>query len=670
MLTLFFNRSSAAPESGGDVYSGAWAYPEACQCCGRSLWYSPISLAPALAQYAVQADNAWARDLAYRQMVLATYDARETGVTEDNIDGGLIVNGDWFNIAHGLPLRWVLFAMGWLPEELGASRENHLVRASAVVNSVVYGKGRIEYTTFDAPAGTAETLRLAFVPEKVIADGQPLRRRRELRANGYTVQRLPNQDAIVTIRHDGARRVIVTGRDPQQVLDDGALTFAGPWQPMGDPVALGGTTRVAADVGASASARFQGNQVRLIGRADPQGGLADVYLDGEKQWVPVDFWNPIPRSQQVLYYRNGLSNGWHKLELVVRGTNNPYSRGSSVYVDGLQFSAADGRHAYPGGTGPKETQRMIFGYTGREDFRDAQGHLWRPATEFVTRVGTGKDTVAESWWTQPATNAIAGTADPELYRYGVHARDFWVNLTVGPGRYRVRLKFAATRGLDTRKNCFDIRLNGQRVVERMDVGATAGGPDRAADLVFEGIEPHHGVIEIRLTAARGAAPGGEAFLQALELGPGRGGRGARPVSAPPPAPGAELLLNGGFEETNQGVVGTAGTRSVLAGWTCEFAGPSQSYVWQESDYSQHPDWGLPEIRTGRGALRTHTDQQGRNRIHQDVEVLPGARYTAVVWVRAADLRGKGFGRNTNDCCGLGIVEFDRQGEGNPGTPEK
>ena len=130
------------------------------------------------------------RELAYRQMILQTYDVHETGVTEDNIDGGIIVNGSWLNIAHPLPLRWVLTAIGWLPEELGASRENHIVRSSAVVDSVRYGAGRIEYSTFDAPPETMEVLRLSFAPKEITADGHVLRRRHDLMANGYTRQEI------------------------------------------------------------------------------------------------------------------------------------------------------------------------------------------------------------------------------------------------------------------------------------------------------------------------------------------------------------------------------------------------------------------------------------------------------------------------------------------------
>ena len=528
ILTLFLNHSSVSPKSCGDVYSGAWAFPEASQCCGRSLWYAPFCVAPAFAAYAVQANDPWCRELAYRMMVLQTYDAHDTGVTEDNIDGGVIVNGDWLNIAHPLPLRWMLAALAWLPEELGANRENHIVRSSAAVSSVIYGRGRIEYRTFDAPDKTVGVLRLAFVPKEISADGKRLSRRRELKANGYTTKTLPNGDAIVTIRHDGAQQVVVSGDDPQRILSAKELVREGAWHAQAD-IAVG-ECYVADTAGAAVTARFEGNQVRLIGCVSPAGGMADVYLDGEKQLVHVDTWNPTARSGQVLYYRNGLAEGSHALRLVARGMGNPYSKGSSIGLQSVQYSAARGAANFPSGTGPRETQRMVFGYTGRKDLRDSRGHAWRPATEFVTRIGEGKDSVAESWWTAPAVEPIAGTPDPELYRYGAHGRDFWVNVTVGPGRYHARLKFAATRGLDTRKNCFDISINGRRVVERLDVAATAGGPNRAVDLVFNDIAPTNGVIEIRFTAWRAADC--EAFVQALEVGPGHGGKGATTLSAP------------------------------------------------------------------------------------------------------------------------------------------
>jgi len=96
--------------------------------------------------------------------------------------------------------------------------------------------------------------------------------------------------------------------------------------------------------------------------------------------------------------------------------------------------------------------------------------------------------------------------------------------------------------------------------------------------------------------------------------------------------------------------------AVAAGWTYLFASPSQSYIWAESDYAQHPDWGLPEYHGGKQALRTHTDGRGHTVIYQDVLVAPKTTYRASVWVRTADLHGKGFGASAGDAASLTIHE--------------
>jgi len=597
-------------------------------------------------------------------LILQTYDIHETGVTEDNIDGGIIVNGSWLNIAHPLPLRWVLTAIGWLPGELGASRENHVVRSSAVVDAVRYGAGRIEYSTFDAPPETTEVLRLSFIPKEITADGQPLRRRHDLEANGYTARKLSNGDAIVQVRHDGAKRVTVVGKDPQRVLDDNALSCDSTWASEKDASAVGGTLQVAETKAATMTVSFEGNQVRLIGRADPFGGEADVFVDGIQQLVPIDCWNPSTRSQQVLYYKNGLSPGSHTLKVVARGTKNPYSQSTRIYVDAVQFSAAGGAFGFPTSTGPTEPQRMIFGYPGRQDYRDAQGWLWRPGTEAVTRLGAGRDTVAACWWTNAVTEQIAGTADPELYRYGYHARDFWVNLTVGPGKYFLRLKFAATRGIDTQKNCFNICLNGREVARNVDVAATAGGPNKAVDLVFDHVVPENGVISIRFTSPRVAEGDqvvrGDAFVQAIEVGSGTGGRGATPVSsaAASRAGNGNLLLNPGFEETRDGTQTLKRGRDIRNEWTADLTGSTNCYIWQESAFSRHSTWGLPEFHSGQGAIRVHADVDCHTMIYQDIDVRPETTYTGSVWVKAGDLRGKGFGQSGADSAGLVLKELD------------
>jgi hypothetical protein len=125
---------------------------------------------------------------------------------------------------------------------------------------------------------------------------------------------------------------------------------------------------------------------------------------------------------------------------------------------------------------------------------------------------------------------------------------------------------------------------------------------------------------------------------------------------------ANLLLNPGFEDTVGGIVQARPNKVVAGDWTYEFATTTRSYIWQEAAYIIHPQWGLPEFHSGKGAIRTHTDGNGHTMISQDVEVAPNTAYTASVWVRACDLQGKGFGKDPKDSAGLVVCELDGNGK--------
>jgi hypothetical protein len=529
-----------------------------------------------------------------------------------------------------------------MPELFAPARENHLVASTAVVNSVVYGDGRIEFSTFDAPRGTTTTLRLAFAPAHIESgDRQKLLPRKDLHENGYTLRPLPGGDCLVTIRHDGIRRLSVGGGDDPQ-------TAAPPNDPgrQGQWSADGATQKK----GDSLTLKFEGNQVRLTGDYGPDGGLAEVYLDGAKQLVGIDAWNPTPRRDQVLYYRNGLADGQHTLKIVALGKGNPISKGAKVHVGGAFYSAAKGTVDFGEGGGPTDAQRMVFGYTGRDDLKDSSGNLWRPATEFIVRTGAMTDSVEKSWWTAPVKQPILGTSEPELYRYGVHGPEFWLNATVGPGKYAVRLKFAAARGLDTCENCVTVAINGREMVRKMDVGATAGGPNRAADLVFGDIAPEHGTIEVRL---RGGDPeigvAGEAFIQAIEIVPGTAGRGATPVTVL----ARNLLRNGGFEE---GVPerSSAGGATQLGVWRMIAPDTSGAKAERESAAQAGAEAG-----TGKEAVRI--SGKGTSRLVQEIAVRPGCLYRGSVWVLARSAGASGYGHNPGDSAGLILEELDSAG---------
>ena len=659
VLSLFFNRTSVDPASNGEVYSGAWAYPESSSCCGRSLWYPPMELSWPFAQYAVEAESEWAREIARRSMILATYDIHETGYSEDCIDGGPIVNATWFKIAHPMALKHCLQVIGWLPELFAPSRENHIVRTTSVVKHVSYRKGLVDYTTFDAPSNTKTVLRLSFIPRGVIAGDRRLGIRPKLDANGYSLYKLANGDCIVIIRHDGHTRVKITGDDPAKSIAKPDLKFYGTWARC-SLRCIAWSGHCAEINGARVLGEFFGNQIRVVGAVGPDGGLADVYIDGKKQLVGIDCWNPAFRADGILYYKNGLSQGLHTIEIVVRGRNNPLSSGAKVYFSSFDYSDALGDTGFGEGGGPTGPQRWIFGYPKNLDYKDSAGNLWRPATEFVVRLGASADSVAQAWRTTPV-NTVSGT-DAELYRYGVYAPEIIANFTVGPGRYHVRIKLAATRGVDTKSAPMTIIVNGNPFVRNLDTAATAGGANKPVDLVVNGVRPRNGIIEVRFI---GAITGqGEcltrqnAFVQAIEVAPGDGGKGAVPRTVKLADETPNLLQNGGFEDGLTGDYGANGKRTASSGWNYEFISPLTSYIWPESAYIWHPDWGLPEIHCGLQAIRTHSDGNGHTRIWQDVMVKFQTQYQASVWVRPVDLRGKGFGTDPNDSAGLIIQELD------------
>lgn len=533
IITLFIHRASADPKSGGDVYNGAWAYPESSMCCQRSLFYAPLYIAPVMLRYAELTGDEQMREMGYRQMILHTYEAHDNGVSEDIIDGGINVNADWLAIAVPWPLQAVLCGLSWAPEYLGANRENHIIRSTATVDHVSYGKGRIAYSTFDAPPGTTDILRLAFRPVKITADNKPLERINAIESAGtnswYHVKSLPNGDAIVTIRHDDLKNIVVSGTDPQRVLKNNAMKLSGEWVKQKHPGTFSAQIFVTEKPGAELSIEFTGNQLRLIGSVDKSGGRADIFLDGVKQLCPLDCWNPIARHQQVLYYRNGLENGKHLLKIVAKGESNPYAKGTKIYIDALQFSGASGSFHFPCGGGPTTPQRIIFGYTGRKDYVDSKGNLWRPATELVTPLHKRQDTVSNCWMPE-TSNVITNTPDPELYRYGCLSDDFWVNLTVGPGTYQACLHFAMTREETDYMTGMDILINEKIVVTNFNLPGTAKDYNKAVRLVFKDIIPLNGIICVRLRRnADNKELTTKAFIQALEVAQSLDLRGDTPV---------------------------------------------------------------------------------------------------------------------------------------------
>ena len=523
MLSLLWNRNAADPASRGDVYSGAWAFPESSVCCGTSLSYNQYTAGPTLLRYGVLASSDWAREIGRRMMLMATYDSLPNGVVKDGLLGEQVATGEWSNLAHPWPLCQVLEAIAWLPEAFGPNRENHVVRSTSIVREVLYEKGRIAYTTRDAPNGVHEVLRLAFYPASITANGHRLRERPELNANGYTVRPLSNGDCIVTVRHDTRTRVLVEGQDPQEVADDTAFAFTGNWAVVTNSAAFGGSFRTTATAGATMIFNFNGNRVCLLGSAAPDGGRADAFVDGTREPTLVECWNPSLRHRQPLFLKKGLANGTHELKLVVRGEKNPLASGAQVRVDAAQYSAATGEAGFGSGGGPKGTTAASFLAT------PGVAITW---IRMAMPGGLARSLSLGLGLARTPSPGVGGPTPQHVYRRDQGRGDLSVwrpraavlgEPDCGPGPYLVRLHWADTPETPwvEREGKWDpvsrpttVAINGVTVIEDLDVRKEVG-TFKAYTREFPGVRPQNGIVKLRFKST----PGHEAMIQAIELVP-------------------------------------------------------------------------------------------------------------------------------------------------------
>ncbi len=219
MLSLVWNRNCAAPGSCGDVYSGAWAFPESSVCCGTSLSYNQYTAGPTLIRYGALAHSEWASEIGRRMMLMATYDSLPDGVVKDGLFGDQVATAEWSNLAHPWPLCQVL-------ERLRGFLRNSLPTAKTTSSVPLPWCRRFSMKRAESPTphsirrrGVQEVMRLSFCPTSIQADGRRLKERPALDAKGYSLAPLSNGDWIVTVRHDGCRHIQIVGDDPQQVAD-------------------------------------------------------------------------------------------------------------------------------------------------------------------------------------------------------------------------------------------------------------------------------------------------------------------------------------------------------------------------------------------------------------------------------------------------------------------
>jgi hypothetical protein len=115
---------------------------------------------------------------------------------------------------------------------------------------------------------------------------------------------------------------------------DPRWTWIGEWSV--DKARSGGASRAASQKGAEASVSFEGTGAILVGPYLPDGGKADVYLDG-KLHSTVDVYpdEKARKGGESVWHAFKLARGKHDLRLVARGEPYGESAGSVVAIDDL-----------------------------------------------------------------------------------------------------------------------------------------------------------------------------------------------------------------------------------------------------------------------------------------------------------------------------------------------
>jgi hypothetical protein len=87
----------------------------------------------------------------------------------------------------------------------------------------------------------------------------------------------------------------------------------------------------ASGAGAEATLRFTGATLAVVGGMTPEGGRADVYLDGAPTHA-IDAYVIERTHDNDMWHVFGLAQGPHTLRIVTRADADPRSKGAAVSI--------------------------------------------------------------------------------------------------------------------------------------------------------------------------------------------------------------------------------------------------------------------------------------------------------------------------------------------------
>ncbi len=138
----------------------------------------------------------WYKTEAFENFNWATYCTSKKGV----VSVGTGWSGSWFSDGYGDYIKHFIDGMAAIPEWAPAD-ENHLLGSESVVQHISYGDKEIIYKTYH-PA-SSEVLRLTAMPRKIAVDGIELKRKDDLKSDGWNWKKLDKGGVLRIVRSSG-----------------------------------------------------------------------------------------------------------------------------------------------------------------------------------------------------------------------------------------------------------------------------------------------------------------------------------------------------------------------------------------------------------------------------------------------------------------------------------
>ncbi|OGN81555.1 MAG: hypothetical protein A2X23_13030 [Chloroflexi bacterium GWC2_73_18] len=123
------------------------------------------------------------------------------------------------------------------------------------------------------------------------------------------------------------------------VVENTSVALVELWDRDTNAAANGGAYGASRTTDARTTFTFTGTNVTLLGHRAPDGGYAEVWLDGALSTGSVSFYNAANQWKVAVWSRSGLANAKHTVEVRVKGTRPAASSDRWAYVDAFKVGA-------------------------------------------------------------------------------------------------------------------------------------------------------------------------------------------------------------------------------------------------------------------------------------------------------------------------------------------